>query len=252
MTNQQALVKYLLKLGDNALIQGHRLSEWCSRGPILEEDIALSNLALDNIGRAQAFLQYAAIVEGNGRTDDDLAYKRSERQFFNHLITELPIGNFGFTIAKQLLITGYELLLFEALCHSTDSTIAAISAKTLKEVKYHWSHASDWCLRLGLGTEESHNKLQTAINDLWAYTGEMFVLDENDNTLIAQGIAVDVSALKDKWLEKVNGILGRAGISLPTETYMQVGSAKGIHTEYLGHILSEMQYLQRAYPDAKW
>ncbi|MBK8699372.1 MAG: phenylacetate-CoA oxygenase subunit PaaC [Saprospiraceae bacterium] len=252
MGSKEQLFKYLLRLGDNALIQGHRLSEWCSRGPILEEDIALSNLALDNIGRAQAFLQYASEVEGNGHTADDLAYRRSERQYLNFLITELPTGNFAYTITKQLFIAQYDVILFEALCKSTDTTIAGIAAKAIKEARYHASHASDWCLRLGMGTALSHDLLQNEINDIWMFTGEMFEMTELDKDLVQFGISPDLTILQNIWLDKVGSVLIKSGIQLPGQGYQQTGSQQGIHTEHLGHILSEMQYLQRAYPDATW
>ena len=192
MTKQQALYKYLLRLGDNPLILGHRLSEWCSRGPILEEDLALTNIALDNIGRAQAFLKYAAEVEGLGKTADDLAYKRDERSFYNNLIAELPIGDFAYTIARQLLIAVFEQLQFTDLSKSSNETIAGIAAKSLKEVRYHVAHARDWCYRLGKGTEESHNRLQRAFNELWMYTGELFEMYDEDVILVFDGVAGDI------------------------------------------------------------
>ncbi len=252
MTKQEALYTYTLRLGDNALIQGHRLSEWCSRGPILEEDLALTNLALDQIGRAQAFLKYAAHIEGQGKTEDDLAYKRGEREFYNNLITELPIGDFAYTIAKQLLISAFEFYQFSELSKSSDETIAGISAKALKEVRYHLVHAQDWCYRLGKGTPVSHKKLQQAFRELWMYTGELFEMDEIDQLLMQDGTAIDLMSLRPDWLNLVGSILADSTIVLPADTYMQTGSRKGIHTEYLGHLLSEVQYLQRAYPDATW
>lgn len=252
MTPQEALFKYTLRLGDNALIQGHRLSEWCSKGPILEEDLALTNIALDNIGLAQAFLKYAAEIEGKGKTEDDLAYKRSERQFYNHQITELPIGDFAVTIAKQLLISAFEVQLFSALSHSTDETIAGIAAKGVKESRYHFVHSRDWCYRLGEGTELSHARLQQAINDLWAYTGELFEMAEEDTILLVAGIAVDLQEIKLNWKETVATVLTEATIQIPEDGFFHTGSRNGVHTEHLGHILAEMQYLQRAYPDATW
>lgn len=252
MNKQAALYKYLLRLGDHALIQGHRLSEWCSRGPILEEDLAITNMALDNIGRAQAFLKYAGQVEGLGKTEDDLAYKRGEREFYNSLITELPIGDFAFTIAKQLLIAAFEYFQFVELSKSQDETIAGISAKSLKEVRYHLAHARDWTYRLGKGTEESHARLQLAFDQLWMYTGELFEMYEEDAILEKQGIGIDLNSIKDSYYDLVKSIALDSNIKIPVVDYMQTGSRKGIHTEYLGHILSEMQYLQRAYPDAKW
>jgi ring-1,2-phenylacetyl-CoA epoxidase subunit PaaC len=252
MNKQEALFTYLLRLGDNALIQGHRLSEWCSRGPILEEDLALTNIALDHIGRAQALLQYAAEVEGDGKTADDLAYKRGERNFYNNLLTELPIGDFAYTVAKQWLLSSFEFSLYNALCHSKDQTLAAISAKTVKELRYHMTHARDWCYRLGKGTTLSHEKLQNAFQEVWMYTGELFEMDEVDACLIEAGIATDLQALYADWQTLVQKVLYESTLPIPAADYRQTGSRQGIHTEYLGHILSEMQYLQRAYPDAQW
>lgn len=252
MNKQEAIFKYLVRLGDCALIHGHRLSEWCSRGPILEEDLALTNMALDNIGRAQAFLKYAAEVQGNGLSEDDLAYKRDERAFYNNLLTELPIGDFAFTIAKQLLLSVFENLQMQALCNSANATIAGIAAKSHKEVRYHLTHARDWTMRLGKGTLESNTRLQQAFNQLWMYTGELFEMYEEDAILNKQGIAIDLNELKTPYYNTITSILNDSNIKIPVADYMQTGSRKGIHTEYLGHILSEMQYLQRAYPDAKW
>ena len=252
MNKQEALFKYLVRLGDCALIHGHRLSEWCSRGPLLEEDLALTNMALDNIGRAQAFLKYAAEVQAIGLTEDDLAYKRDERAYYNNLITELPIGDFAFTIAKQLLLSVFENLQMQALCKSADTTIVGIAAKSHKEVRYHFAHARDWTLRLGKGTLESNTRLQQAFNQLWMYTGELFEMYEEDAILNKQGIAIDLNELKHPYYNTITSILNDANIKIPVADYMQTGSRKGIHAEYLGHILSEMQYLQRAYPDAKW
>lgn len=252
MTTQEALFNYLLRLGDNALIQGHRLSEWSSKAPVLEEDLALTNMALDQIGAAQAFLKYAGTIENKGRSEDDLAYKRAERQFFNNLMTELPIGDFSFTIARQLLLSAFEFFLFKGLSQSKDETMAAIAAKTLKEVHYHLAHSRDWCFRLGKGTELSHAKLQNSINALWMYTDELFEMGEADEVLMKTGIVFSLKEIKPKWLELVSDILAQANIAVPNVDYMQTGSRKGIHTEHLGHLLSEMQYLQRAYPDATW
>ena len=249
---QEALYHYLLRLGDNALINGHRLSEWCSRGPILEEDLALTNMALDNIGRANALLTYAAEVQGEGKTSDDVAYRRGEREFFNNLITELPIGDFAFTVAKQMIISTFEYYLYQELSQSSDETLKGISAKSVKEVRYHMTHARDWCYRLGLGTEESHKRLQNAFDSLWMYTGELFEMYDEDALLVSQKIGVDLNPIKTKCIELIHSVLAKSEIRIPKVDYMQTGSRKGIHTEHLGHLLSEMQYLQRAYPDAKW
>ncbi len=253
MTHKEALYKYILRLADNSLIHGHRMAEWCSKGPLLEEDLAMTNMALDHIGRAQDLLKYAAEVEGRGRTEDDIAYKRPERQFYNNLLVELPRGDFATTVMKQLLLACFEWHLYQQLAQScNDKTLKAIACKAYKEVKYHYEHARDWCYRLGNGTEYSHQKLQNACNELWMYTGELFEMYDEDAILAIEGIAVDLNIIKSKWYEKINPVLSASKISIPKVDYMQTGSRKGIHTEYLGHILSEMQYLQRAYPDAKW
>lgn len=252
MTTKEATYTYALRLGDDALILGHRLSELCSRGPILEEDLALTNVSLDMIGRAQALLKYASTIEGKGKTEDDIAYRRAEINYFNHLLVEQPNGDFAHTIARQLFISVYEYLLYTELEKSRDETLSAIAAKVTKEVKYHMEHAIDWTLRLGDGTSESHARMQHAINDLWMYTGELFEMDEIDTLLMREGIAVDLIPVKAKWQKEISSILSQATLNTPEDTYMQTGSKKGIHTENLGHILSEMQYLQRAYPDAIW
>lgn len=252
MTTKDATYNYAIRLGDNALILGHRLSELCSRGPILEEDLALTNVALDMIGRAQALLKYAAELEGKGHTEDDIAYRRTEINYHNHLLIEQPNGDFAHTIARQLYLSVFEYLFYSELEKSQDGTLAAIASKTIKEVKYHMQHAIDWTLRLGDGTAESHKRMQKGLNDLWMYTGELFEMDTLDTYLLHQHIAVDTIALKAKWQTEIEKVLTEATLTLPEDTYMQTGSKKGVHTENLGHILSEMQYLQRAYPDAKW
>ncbi len=252
MTKQEALFSYTLRLGDNALILGHRLSEWSSKGPLLEEDIATTNMALDLIGRADALLKYAAQVEGKGKTEDDLAYRRGEREFLCNLIMQLPNGDFGYTIARQLIVSAFDFCLYEELVKSKDETIAAISAKAIKEVKYHLKFASDWTLRLGDGTEESHQRIQKSFDDIWMYTGELFEMNEVDALLIKEGIAVDLNTLKTRWKKIITEVLLEATLTVPTDAYMQTGSRKGVHTESLGYILAEMQYLQLAYPDAKW
>ncbi len=252
MTTQQATYTYTLRLGDNALILGHRLSELCSKAPFIEEDLALTNISLDMIGRAQALLKYAADLEGKGNTDDDIAYRRAENNYYNHLITEQPNGDFAHTITRQLFVSVFEYLFYSELEKSKDETLAAVAKKVSKEVKYHMQHAVDWTIRLGDGTEESHKRMQTAINDLWMYTGELFEMDEVDMLLMGEGIAIDLIPVKAHWYNYIKITLTEATLTLPEDLYMQTGSKKGIHTENLGHILSEMQYLQRAYPDAKW
>jgi len=252
MTEQQALFKYCLQLGDDALIHSYRLSEWCSNAPLLEEDLALTNFALDLIGRAQALLGYAGKVEGKGRTEDDLAYKRGERQFYNRLLTEQPNGDFACTMARLLYMSVYEYHFYSQLQNSADATLAAIAAKTLKEVKYHRAHATDWVIRLGDGTEESNGRMQAAVDGLWAYPGELFEMTEASKMLEEHNIAPNAMQLRTKWMDEIEKVLDEAKLRMPQGKYVQTGSEKGIHSEHLGHILSEMQYLQRAYPDATW
>lgn len=252
MTTQEATYLYTLRLADNALILGHRLSELCSRGPILEEDLALTNISLDMIGRTQALLIYAAKLDGKGKTEDDLAYRRAENNYYNNLLTEQPNGDFAHTIARQLLVSVFEFYYYSELEKSKDETLSAIAKKASKEIKYHMQHAADWTIRLGDGTTISKTRMQKAINDLWMFTGELFEMDEVDNLLLSAGISVDALALKNQWLNYLKSVLNEATLILPQDSYMQTGSKKGIHSENLGHILSEMQYLQRAYPDATW
>ena len=252
MTTQESIYTYTLRLGDNALILGHRLSELCSRGPILEEDLALTNISLDMIGRTQALLKYAAQIEGKGKTEDDIAYRRSENNYYNNLITEQPNGDFAHTIGRQLLVSVFEYFYYLELEKSKDETISAIAKKASKEIKYHMQHSADWTIRLGDGTIESKNRMQKAINDLWMFTGELFEMDEIDFQLLKDGISVDTIPVKTQWQNYLKSILDEATLYIPEDSYMQTGSKKGIHTENLGHILSEMQYLQRAYPDAIW
>jgi len=246
------LVTYCLRLADNALILGHRLSELCSRAPFIEEDLALTNTALDLIGRAQALLSYAALAEGKGRTDDHLAYRRPEIQYYNHLLTEQPNGDFAHTMARQLFVSVYDYYVYAELEKSRDQTLAAIAGKAIKEVRYHLEHAADWTVRLGDGTAESKRRMQAAINNLWMYTGELFEMDEVELSLLREGIAPDLVPVKTQWQQHVRQVLNQAGLNVPEDAYMQSGSRKGIHSEHLGHILAEMQYLQRAYPDATW
>lgn len=251
-THSQTLFHYILRMADNALINGHRLSEWCSKAPFLEEDLALTNMALDNIGRANVLLAYAVEVEGKGRSADDLAFRRGEREFYNNLITELPIGDFAYTIAKQFIISSFEYNYYLALCNSSDQILKAIAAKAVKELRYHMAHSRDWCYRLGLGTNESQMRLQEAFNNLWMYTGELFEMYDLDAILVNQNIGIDLNLIKSKTLDFYQSVLQASEITIPNVDFMQTGSRQGIHTEHLGHLLAEMQYLQRAYPDATW
>ncbi|MFL5764042.1 MAG: 1,2-phenylacetyl-CoA epoxidase subunit PaaC [Bacteroidia bacterium] len=252
MNLQEAKFEYLLRLGDSSLIVGHRLSEWCGHGPILEEDIALINIALDFVGNATSILTYAAQVEGKGRTEDDLAFMRGEREFRNLLITEQPNGDYASTIARQFLFDTYMYFLYEELKSSKDETIAAIAVKSHKEITYHLRHTSEWMLRLGDGTAESHERLQNAVDDLWMFTAEMFDMDEVDALLIKEGIAPDLSKVRASWEKKVNEVIAQSTVKIPSTAFKQKGSREGKHTEHLGFLLAEMQYVHRAYPGAKW
>ncbi|MAW21536.1 MAG: phenylacetate-CoA oxygenase subunit PaaI [Flavobacteriales bacterium] len=245
------LFKYTLRIADSSLVLGQRMSEWCSKGPTLEEDIALSNIALDLFGQANGFYEYAAELDGS-RSKDDLAFKRNEREFFNHQLSEQENGNFGTTTVRNFLHDAFNFLFYTELASSKDEILAALAAKSLKEVKYHLRHSSNWLIRLGDGTNESNLKVQEALDFLWQYTGELFEMDEVDNDMLDNGLGVDNIQLKIKWDELINNTLKKAKLKRPIDGYMATGSRKGIHTEYLGFLLAEMQFLPRAYPDAKW
>ena len=247
-----SLSEYLLRLGDDRLILGHRMSEWCGHGPILEEDIALANTALDLIGQANLFLELAGQVEGKGRTADALAYFREGVEFRNALIMELPRGDFAFTTARQFLVSVFELLHLDRLQSSTHTDIAGIAAKAVKETRYHARHAADWMLKLGDGTAESHQRVQSAVDDLWRFTGELFEADDVERALMAEGIAVDRGALRALWREEVSRVLAAATLKVPDDGFMQRGGREGKHTEHLGHLLAEMQIVARSFPGAEW
>lgn len=252
MTTNEALVKYCLRLGDSSLILGQRMAEWCSKGPILEEDIALSNIGLDLFGQARTMLTYAGELEGKGRTENDFAYKRLEREFFNNLLSERPNGHFGDTVVRNLLHSAFTYHLYAQLKDSKNGIIAAFAAKSIKEVTYHLRHSAEWVVRLGDGTEESHIKVQESLNDIWEYTNDLFAMNEVDKLLINEGVAVDLTNIKTLWDNSINEVLERATLVRPEDKFMQKGSLDGMHSEDLGHLLTEMQYLPRAYPDAKW
>jgi ring-1,2-phenylacetyl-CoA epoxidase subunit PaaC len=252
MEKKQALFNYLLRLGDNAAILGHKLSEWCGHGPELEEDIAIINTALDLLGHARSIYTYAGEVEGKGRNEDDLAFLRIERDYKNALITELPNGHYGDTIARQFLFDQFNYLLFTELEKSTDETVAAIAAKSVKEIRYHLRRSTEWVLRLGDGTEESHNRIQESFNNVWAYTGDLFVQDESDTVVISEGIGPDLNSIQPIWREKVKAALAEATLITPEDGWMHSGSKEGRHTEHMGYILSELQYMQRTYPGCEW
>lgn len=246
------LFNYLLRLGDDRLVLGHRLSEWCGHGPILEEDIALANMALDLIGQANNLLQLAGTVEGAGRDQDALAYFREAIAFRNALICELPPGDFAFTIVRQLLVSVHGMLLLDGLSRSTHTDLAGIAAKALKEVRYHARHCADWIVKLGDGTDESHQRAQRALDDLWRYTGELFETDDIEARLVERGIGVNSSLLHDAWRTQVAEVVERATLKLPADGFMLRGGRTGRHTEHLGHMLAEMQIVARSFPGAKW
>lgn len=258
MTQQESsagkadLFEYLLRLGDDRLVLGHRLSEWCGHGPILEEDIALANIALDLIGQATLYLHLAGEVEVKGRSEDALAYFREAVEFRNIQMVELPRGDFAFTIVRQFFFDVYSYHLLEQLQKSSHAELAGIAAKGYKEVRYHLRHSSEWVQRLGDGTEESHARAQKAVDDLWRFTGEMFVADEIDQRMQTTGVAADLAAVKQKWDAIVSDVFGRATLSIPAESYMLSGGRKGRHTEYLGHMLSDMQIVARSHPGVEW
>lgn len=250
---QQALCNYVLHLADTNLILGQRLCEWCGHGPILEQDIALSNIGLDLLGQTRSLYQYAAILQGENKTEDDLAFLRSERQFKNLLLSEQPNGDFGYTVLRQFLYETYQLILLGALQNSSDEHLAAIGEKSLKETTYHYKWSAEWVIRLGDGTEESKNRIQQSVQEIWTYTGEMFVPSADEKILIEAGIIPDVAAFRETWRSKVADVFAEATLSLPdTTVWMQDGGKKGVHSEHLGYILAEMQYLQRQYPGQKW
>ncbi len=250
------LINYILHLADSNLILTQRNAAWCGHGPILEQDIAITNITLDLIGQSRNLYQYAAtlINEGNENavTEDSLAYLRTEREFKNLLLTEQENGDWAQTIVRQFFYSVYQYLLYQKLKESKDEQLAGIAAKSLKEVTYHVTWSSEWLIRLGDGTAESKEKILNAIKQLWPYTGEMFVQTDYELSVVAEGIAPDISLLKNDWLNKVTGVFEEATVSVPENIFMHTGGKTGTHTEKLGYILSDLQYLQRTYPNATW
>jgi len=252
MSEKEALYDYCLRLADTNLILGHRLSEWCGHGPVLEEDIAMTNMALDLIGQSRVLYQYAAKLEGKGRTEDDLAYLRLGHEFKNVQMAEQPNGDFADTMVRQFFFAVHGFYFLQELRNSKDATLVAHALKGLKELTYHLRHTSEWMIRLGDGTEESHTRAQAAIERIWMFTGELYTMDEVDAQLIAAGIGVDMDAIKVKADQKIKEVMDEATLTLPTNTWMVKGGKQGRHSEHLGYILTEMQYLQRAYPGSEW
>ena len=253
MTRDEALFEYLLRLGDNTLILGHRVSEWCGHSPVLEEDIALANTALDLIGQTQMWLGLAAEVEGKGRDADKLAFLRDVWDFRNLLLTEMPNGDFGQTLMRQFLFDAWHSILLGRLMTSSDERVAAIAAKASKEVTYHLERSADTVVGLGDGTEESHTRMQAALDYLWPYVGEMFRADAVDAEMIKAGIAPDPALLRDEYDALVRRVLAEATLQIPESRFAHKGGKDGsFHTEHLGHLLTTMQCLQRAYPGCEW
>lgn len=249
---KQNLIKYILGIADNSLILGQRIGELCGHGPNLETDIALTNISLDLLGQTRNYYQYIAKLQGNNNTEDDIAFMRSEREYLNVLLVEQPNNHFGYTMARQFYFDVFHLLLMKDLQNSKDETLAAIAKKGIKEVSYHLRFSSDWIKRLGDGTEISKNKVQEGIDDLWRYTNELFFQPEADLKMIEAGIGVDVSKLKDEYYIQVSEVLKEATLTIPEGSYFQKGGKQGIHTEHMGFILAELQYMQRTYPNLKW
>jgi ring-1,2-phenylacetyl-CoA epoxidase subunit PaaC len=250
--SETPLVLYVLRRADDALILGHRLSEWCGHAPMLEEDMALANMGLDLLGQARGLYSYAASVEGNGNDEDKFAYLRDVRQYRNLLLLEQPNGDFARTMVRQFFYASFADLYWRAMINSNDATLAAIAAKSEKESAYHLRHSSEWIVRLGDGTEESHHRSQAAIDHLWAFTGEMFEVDRGERALIDAGIAVDPALLRPQWQKIVSGIVSEATLELPKSDWMQQGGRSGRHSEHLGHLLSELQSMQRTFPGVSW
>ncbi len=249
---QAPLSRFVLGLADDAVVLSHRLSQWCSNAPYLEEDIALSNVALDYIGRARMFYQYAAELEGKGRSEDDLAYLRNEREFTNLLIHELPKGDFAFTMVRQFFIDVFYNLYLEKLVNSKDEQIAAVAAKAIKETRYHLKRSEPWITQLAQGTDESRMRVLRALDELKDFTGELFEMPTWEVELVNQGIAVDRSSLQAPWDVYVQKFLAESDIDFDDSKLQIRGGRNGIHTEHLGHMLCEMQYLQRSYPNMNW
>ncbi|OIQ28742.1 MAG: phenylacetate-CoA oxygenase subunit PaaI [Bacteroidetes bacterium MedPE-SWsnd-G2] len=246
------LYNYILGLADNSLILGQRLGELCGHGPTLETDIALTNIALDLLGQTRSYYQYASSLKGEEYTEDDIAFLRTEREYVNCLLVEQPNTDFAYTIARQFLFDSYHLLVLTELQKSTDLTISAIAKKSIKEVNYHYRFSSDWLKRLGDGTEISKEKMQEAINSLWTYTNELFLPTEAELAISESGVGVNPEVLKAKYYDMVQNVLEESCLETPESKWFQKGGKQGIHSEHMGYLLSDMQYMQRAYPNMKW
>ncbi len=259
LSDEKSRFDFTIYLADSSLIMGHRLSEWTGHGPMLEQDIAISNIALDLIGQARNFYQYAAtIANASGAdkkniTEDDLAYLRDAGEFKNLLITELPNGDWAKTILKVFFFSTWQFYFYQKLIYSADKQLSAIAEKSLKEVTYHVRWSSEWVIRLGDGTAESKKRIEDALEDLWPYMGEMFETTDYENEAAQMRVGINVSDIKADWIDKIKAVSDEAGITVPADgAWMQTGGKKGVHTEHLGYLLAEMQFLQRAYPGCEW
>jgi ring-1,2-phenylacetyl-CoA epoxidase subunit PaaC len=252
MDSNKSLFNYLLQLGDNALILGHRLGEWCGHAPEMEIDIALTNIALDLTGQARSLYQRAAALDGQGKTEDDLAYLRDVADFRNVLLVEQPNGDFAHTIARQFYFDAFNYFFHEELTRSNDEWLSGFAVKSLKEITYHLRFSSEWVLRLGDGTAISHEKMQAALDDLWYWTGELTTPSDLERQMAADGTGPDLQKIKSKVDGRVKEVISRATLQIPTGDWMQTGGKAGRHTEHLGYLLAEMQFLQRAYPGNEW
>lgn len=248
----EALYNYVLRLGDDSLILGQRLGEWCGHGPILEEDIAMTNISLDLIGQAMSLLDYAGELGGQGKDHDALAFLRFENEYRNALLLEQPNGDFANTMMRQFLFDAFRKPLYEKLLDSTDKQISAIAEKSLKETRYHLKHTSEWIIRLGDGTDESHQRAQTALDLLWRYTDELFFETADEVILVASGTVPSMNDIKTQWSKTVQSVLEEATLVIPTNNWQFEGGRRGIHSEHLGFLLADLQYMQRAYPNMKW
>jgi len=249
---QKQLIKYVQRLGDNALILGQRLGEWCGHGPVLEQDIALTNIALDTLGQARLYFQYVAELKGENQTEDDVAFLREEREYTNLLLLEQKNKDWAYTLVRQFLFDVFSFHNLKGLLESSDSTLKAIAARAIKEVKYHKKFSSEWMIRLGDGTDVSHKKVQTALNDLWIFTGEMFKPTEDEDLIAKMGIGTSCEEIQPLWDLEVNEILAEATLQRPDDTFMRYGGKKGQHSELMGFILADLQYMQRTYPGLQW
>jgi len=245
-------LKYVLRLADTSLVLGQRLGEWVGHAPALEEDLGLANLSLDLIGQARLLLTYAGEIEGRGRSEDDLAMSRDQSDYLNFALAEQPNGDFGHTIIRQLLIDAFQLELYEALAQSKDARLAEIAAKSLKETRYHFRYSASWVVRLGDGTEESHNRVQQALDQLWRFTREFFAADEVDEAMALEGVAPALADLAPRWSARIDEVLREATLKRPADVRYSWHGKRGDHTEHLGYLLAEMQFLHRAYPGATW